>query len=247
MRASVFAGLLALAIAVAGSAAASTNHVVNAHFGSGIAGWTTYTQTGYTRGWSGTVGKLALGSAFYTADGTVQLNSRLLSQCVGVKPGVQYSYGVWFRYASGYGTPARGALRIRLFTAADCTNQLPTGYGTVLSSTDIALADQFQHLSALITPPAGALSISVSIDMQTDAVATVQGYFDDVDFDGGTSGDADGNGTRDVNDVFYLINHLFAGGPLPIGPVDVDNSDSVDVADVFYLINFLFAGGPAPL
>ncbi|HKC24209.1 MAG TPA: hypothetical protein VKF32_05680 [Thermoanaerobaculia bacterium] len=245
MRVSVIAGLLALAMAFAGRAAASTNHVVNAHFGSGITGWTTYTQTGYTRGWS-SIGRLAAGSASYTADGTVQLNSRLLSQCVGVKPGVLYSYGVWFRYASGFGTPARGAVRIHLFTDGACTNLLPTGYGTVLSSTDVAVADQFQHLSTVITPAAGTLSISVSIDMQTDAVATAKGYFDDVAFDGGTSGDADGNGVRDVNDVFYLINRLFAGGPLPIGPVDVDDSDSVDVTDVFYLINYLFANGSPP-
>jgi large repetitive protein len=30
------------------------------------------------------------------------------------------------------------------------------------------------------------------------------------------SGDADGNGTVDVADVFYLINFLFAGGPAPV-------------------------------
>jgi len=28
-------------------------------------------------------------------------------------------------------------------------------------------------------------------------------------------GDANGDGLVDVNDVFYLINYLFAGGPVP--------------------------------
>jgi len=60
------------------------------------------------------------------------------------------------------------------------------------------------------------------------------------------NGDVNGDGAVDVADVFYLINHLFAGGPLPIGPADVNASGTVDVSDVFHLINFLFAGGPPP-
>jgi hypothetical protein len=61
------------------------------------------------------------------------------------------------------------------------------------------------------------------------------------------SGDADGNGLLDVNDVFYLINYLFAGGPPPLGPANPDGIGGSDILDVFYLINFLFAGGPAPV
>jgi hypothetical protein len=61
-------------------------------------------------------------------------------------------------------------------------------------------------------------------------------------------GDANGDGTIDVADVFYLINALFAGGPQPPSTCvgDANNDGKVDVADVFYLINFLFAGGPPP-
>jgi hypothetical protein len=59
-------------------------------------------------------------------------------------------------------------------------------------------------------------------------------------------GDANGDGTVGVADVFYLINYLFAGGPLPLGRANVNGDSSIDVADVFYLINYLFAGGPAP-
>jgi hypothetical protein len=62
----------------------------------------------------------------------------------------------------------------------------------------------------------------------------------------GPNGDADGNGVVNVSDVFYLINYLFAGGPVPIGAVDADNNGAVNVTDVFFLINFLFAGGPTP-
>jgi hypothetical protein len=65
-------------------------------------------------------------------------------------------------------------------------------------------------------------------------------------FSGGVHGDADGDGIVNVSDVFFLINHLFAGGPALIGPADANGDGKVDVADVFYLINYLFAGGPAP-
>ena len=60
------------------------------------------------------------------------------------------------------------------------------------------------------------------------------------------AGDADGNGTVDIADVFFLINHLFAGGPAPVHGSDANGDGTLDIADVFYLINALFAGGPGP-
>jgi photosystem II stability/assembly factor-like uncharacterized protein len=62
-------------------------------------------------------------------------------------------------------------------------------------------------------------------------------------------GDVDGSTVVDVNDVFYLINYLFAGGPAPTcaGSGNVSGDSITDVNDVFYLINYLFAGGPAPI
>ncbi|HKC23377.1 MAG TPA: dockerin type I domain-containing protein, partial [Thermoanaerobaculia bacterium] len=64
---------------------------------------------------------------------------------------------------------------------------------------------------------------------------------------GGLHGDANGDAVRDVQDVFYLINYLFAGGPAPVGFADVNGDGVATVNDVFYLINYLFAGGPAPV
>ncbi len=61
------------------------------------------------------------------------------------------------------------------------------------------------------------------------------------------NGDVNGDGARDVSDIFYLVNFLFAGGAAPLGLGDVNGDKQTDVADVFYLINFLFAGGAAPL
>ena len=60
-------------------------------------------------------------------------------------------------------------------------------------------------------------------------------------------GDVNGDGSVTLADVFYLINFLFAGGPLPHGRANVNGGSTIDVADVFYLINYLFAGGPAPV
>jgi hypothetical protein len=60
-------------------------------------------------------------------------------------------------------------------------------------------------------------------------------------------GDVNGDGKIDVNDVFYLVDTLYSGGPAPIGSGDVNGDGVVNSADVFYLVNYLFAGGPAPL
>lgn len=62
----------------------------------------------------------------------------------------------------------------------------------------------------------------------------------------GAVADVNGDGSLSVADVFYLINHLFAGGPGPVGSGDANGDGAVSVADIFYLINYLFAGGPAP-
>lgn len=63
---------------------------------------------------------------------------------------------------------------------------------------------------------------------------------------GGLSGDANGDRQVNVQDVFYLVNHLFKGGPAPVAPSDVNGDSAVNAADVIYLVNFLFTNGPAP-
>jgi hypothetical protein len=64
------------------------------------------------------------------------------------------------------------------------------------------------------------------------------------------AGDADGSGAVDIDDVVYLINYIFGGGPPPqvdncCG--DADGSGAVDIDDVVYLINYIFGGGPPPI
>jgi len=59
-------------------------------------------------------------------------------------------------------------------------------------------------------------------------------------------GDTNGDGVINVADIVYLINHLFAGGPQPVGNGDADHNTLIQVTDVFYLINHLFSNGPPP-
>jgi len=62
-------------------------------------------------------------------------------------------------------------------------------------------------------------------------------------------GDADASGGVDIDDVVYLLNYIFAGGPAPDPSVsgDVDASGGVDIDDVVYLMNYIFAGGIDPV
>jgi hypothetical protein len=57
----------------------------------------------------------------------------------------------------------------------------------------------------------------------------------------------DGSGP-DVADLTYLVDYLFAGGPVPgvMAATDVDGTGAVDVADLTYMVDYLFAGGAAP-
>jgi hypothetical protein len=61
-------------------------------------------------------------------------------------------------------------------------------------------------------------------------------------------GDADGSGAVDIDDVVYLINYIFAGGPPPnpLAAGDADCSGGVDIDDAVYIITYIFAGGPPP-
>lgn len=67
-------------------------------------------------------------------------------------------------------------------------------------------------------------------------------------------GDANGSGgdpAVDIDDIVYLINYVFGGGPAPVplesGDANCSGGDpSVDIDDIVYLINYVFGGGPAP-
>jgi len=61
-------------------------------------------------------------------------------------------------------------------------------------------------------------------------------------------GDVNASTFVDIDDVVYLIQYLFAGGPEPepVESGEVDCSEPIDIDDIVYLIVYLFQGGVAP-
>jgi hypothetical protein len=62
------------------------------------------------------------------------------------------------------------------------------------------------------------------------------------------TGDADGSGDVDIDDVVYLISYIFSAGspPMPLAAGDADCSGGVDIDDAVYLISYIFSGGYPP-
>jgi hypothetical protein len=61
-------------------------------------------------------------------------------------------------------------------------------------------------------------------------------------------GDVNSNGVVNIEDVVYLLNYVFIGGPppSPLKSGDVNRDCVVDIEDVVYLINYFFINGPPP-
>ncbi|MDF1543858.1 MAG: M12 family metallo-peptidase [bacterium] len=60
--------------------------------------------------------------------------------------------------------------------------------------------------------------------------------------------DLDHSGARDITDLTYLVDFMFAGGPPAVCPEEGDvNGDSLqDITDLTYFVDFMFGGGAAP-
>ncbi len=95
--------------------------------------------------------------------------------------------------------------------------------------------------------PSGPETLSVSIQCNDDCGATCQTDFT-VTVVMLPCGDTNSDSAVDIDDVVYLINYIFGGGPAPASEelADVDCSGNVDIDDVVFLINYIFGGGPAP-
>ncbi|MCC6963511.1 MAG: VCBS repeat-containing protein [candidate division Zixibacteria bacterium] len=105
----------------------------------------------------------------------------------------------------------------------------------------------------LIERTVGAYSADIDNDSDNDVIMVHWGW----DFSGLTflvnsldwiRGDADGDGSIAISDAVYLVNYIFAGGPVPapITSGDPDCSGAISISDGIYLINYIFGGGPAP-
>jgi subtilisin family serine protease len=67
-----------------------------------------------------------------------------------------------------------------------------------------------------------------------------------------SGGDPDNSGVIDVDDIVYLINYIFDGGPPPepyylTGNANCSSDEpTVDIDDISFLIAYVFSGGPDP-
>ncbi len=106
------------------------------------------------------------------------------------------------------------------------------GTGYYLYNPDTASVGLIFPVSFYVTDPSGA----------ADTISTeyrVQSF---------KRGDADGSGMYTMNDVVYMINYVFRGGPEPV-PFELGDADmngAIEVADIVYMVNFMYKGGPRP-
>lgn len=64
------------------------------------------------------------------------------------------------------------------------------------------------------------------------------------------TGDVDGTGSINIDDVVYLIEYNFRGGLDPHGHdccSDINGNGDIDLDDVVYLIAYVFQSGPPPI
>jgi hypothetical protein len=106
--------------------------------------------------------------------------------------------------------------------------------------------DTVYYYSILVTEQNGSVAtLTASVEKAT------KWFFDHI-YEGCSSsyvcGDADNNGTHNVADPVYTINHIFKGGPAPVNQdaADANCDGSYNISDAVHSINFIFKGGPPP-
>jgi hypothetical protein len=61
-------------------------------------------------------------------------------------------------------------------------------------------------------------------------------------------GDANNSGDIDIDDIIFVVNYVFTGGPEPdpYESADTNCSGFVDIDDIIFLVNYIFTAGPEP-
>jgi hypothetical protein len=85
-------------------------------------------------------------------------------------------------------------------------------------------------------------------------VTSPQLSYEPVIFEGAVStrfvirGDANGDLSRDIADIVYIVQHMFNLGPPPVSlqAGDANSNLSLGIDDLVYLVDYYFKGGPSP-
>jgi hypothetical protein len=93
------------------------------------------------------------------------------------------------------------------------------------------------------TTAAGPVELRVSASVDGCVVSTTKTVQASACF----RGDANGDHIVSTADAFFLIDHLFAGGPAPGADGDVNLDGTINLDDLTFLTSYLFADGPPPL
>jgi len=74
------------------------------------------------------------------------------------------------------------------------------------------------------------------------------GIVEFLDQPGFKRGNTNSDSGVDLGDALYIVNWLFAGGPMPscMDSSDTNDDGGVDISDTIYLLNYLFVSGPFP-
>jgi hypothetical protein len=226
-------------------ATANSNKLLNPLFTTGVTSWALYPDASCQVFWSANGGTFDPGALLVAANGTQSVNRIVAQQTVNVHPGTTYSIGGYFWFSADSATYPVAAIGVSWFTGLGGTGDFIGSLATPPTST--ANPGTWIPLQKTVQAPANAKSATLFLGFTTTESKTALALFDFPFFSGGTIGDVNGDGVFDVSDVFYLINDLFANGPLPVGVADENGDYKVDVSDVFYLINYLFSNGNPPV
>jgi hypothetical protein len=147
----------------------------------------------------------------------------------------EMSDGAYIVYYAKYVAPAYNLCRRRSY---DAVNWEPEEQIT-LDATNNTQPHFFAEMNYIYLVYAHAVSYPDDHDVYFDRSIYEPAF---------VCGDVDGSSEVDIDDVVYLINYIFAGGPPPdpIESGDADCSGGIDIDDVVYLIAFIFSGGPEP-
>jgi hypothetical protein len=207
--ASIRVAALVVAVAAGSRALASANVLLNSTFDSNVNGWFPFD------------GGAVVAYTTTNADGAHPAGSALVSkiggasdygfQCVSVTAGTSYVFSGDVFLRAGSNTDERALLGVQFYSGASCTLPL-AGY----TSDAVTVHVTWSRRSNVVTAPAGATTAAFQLIVSATTIQEAQ--FDNVNFAPLMRGDANGDGTEDVADVFYMINYLFASGPPPLFP-----------------------------